>query len=140
MPLFGLIDRVVGFLSSFLPGEIIGVGSQLYNIVPIAVFAIFVYLIYKSLKVAFRGILVFVAGAAFPFFANYLFEAGIPIALDIMISYGFIALLAYLAYVFFGTIVKVLKIVTWPVRKLFGNDEKVTRREVEELMEEDEDE
>ncbi len=139
MPLSGIVDAILSLLSSLLPDEFASLGSQLYSLVPLVVFAVFVYLIYKSLKIAFHGMMVFVAGALFPLFANHFFDAGIQLGLDSMVSYGAIALLAYLGYVFLGTITKILRVVTWPLRKLFSRGkEKLSRDEVEEMLEEEE--
>lgn len=139
MPISGIVDRIVSILAGLVPEDFAGIGSELYSFLPLVVFAVFVYLVYKSLKIAFHGMMVFVAGALFPLFANYFFDAGLAIAIDTMVSYGLLALIAYLGYVFLGTITRVLKIVTWPLRKLFsGSKEKVTRDEVEEIMDEEE--
>lgn len=143
MVLSGIVDSVASFLSSLLPDVFTGLGADLYSLLPILAFGIFVYLIYKSIKIAFHGIMVFTAGALFPFFANNFFGTSIAIGFESLISYGLLALVLYLAYVFLGTFTKIVKIVTWPIRKLFSSgDSKVSKdeldEEVEEILEEEE--
>ncbi|MFP4116964.1 MAG: hypothetical protein ACLFQ8_02280 [Candidatus Aenigmatarchaeota archaeon] len=144
MPLSSLLDSVAELLSSLLPEQFLGLGADLYSFLPIVVFIVFVYLIYRSLKIAFHGMLIFVAGALFPIFANNFFGTAIPIAIDSLVSYGLLALVIYLGYVFIGTIATFLKIVTWPFRKLFSKSKDVVTRdeldkEVEEILEEEKD-
>jgi len=144
MPLSGLLDAVADLISSLVPDQFLGLGGDLYSFLPVIVFAIFVYLVYKSLKVAFRGMLVFVAGALFPIFANNFFGTAIAIGIDSMVSYGLLALVLYLGYVFLGTVTTVVKVVTWPFRKLFSSSKDAVTKdeldeEVEEILEEERD-
>ncbi len=137
MPLSGLVDIIVSLLSSVIPDQFIGIGSNLYSLLPVAVFVIFVYLIYKSLKIAFHGMLVFVAGALFPLFANNFFGTAIAIGIDSMLSYGLFALILYLGYVFIGTVKKILRVVTWPARKLFSKSKDfVTKDDLDKKLRE----
>ncbi len=138
MPLTGIIETVLGLLESFVPGWLLGGFDQIYRIAPILAFVIFVYFAYKSLKIAFHGLLVFTAAAIFPFFANYLLGTSIPTAIDSLLYYGLVGVILYLGYVFLGTITSILKVVTWPLRKLFsGGDKEVDRAEVEKMLEEE---
>jgi len=137
MPITGILETIFSMISSVIPEEIMGYGLQLSNLLPVLLFIVFVYLAYKSLKIAFRGAIVFTAASLFPLFANYFFGASIAIGLDSMLSYGASGLILYIAYVFLGTIIKILKIITWPLRKLFGRDEDLNRDEVEEMIEEE---
>ncbi len=137
MPLSGLIDFVVSLISSVLPEQFMGFGVDLYSFMPVVVFVIFVYLIYKSLKIAFHGMLVFVAGAVFPIFANNFFGTSMAIGIESLISYGLFALVLYIGYIFMGTITKVLKVITWPLRKMFSKSKDVvTRDELDSEIEE----
>lgn len=137
MALSGLVDSIASLLSSVLPDTFLGFSTDLYSLLPILVFGIFVYLIYRSLKIAFHGILVFLAGALFPLFANRFLGIAITVGIDSMVSYGLLALVLYLGYVFLGTLTKIVSIVTWPIRKLFsGSKEEVTKDELDEEVEE----
>ncbi|MFP4115681.1 MAG: hypothetical protein ACLFTQ_00535 [Candidatus Aenigmatarchaeota archaeon] len=138
MPL-DFLKTVLQALSAILPEEIMGYSLHVQTVLPMVAFIGFIYIAYKSMKIAFRGIMVFTAAALFPVAANYFLGMNIPIHIDTMLSYGASGLLLYIGYVFFGTIVSILKIVTWPLRKLFGGgDEELSEEEVEEMLEEEE--
>lgn len=104
-------------------------------LVYVIVFAVVVYFIYRFMKLIFKAIMVFVAGAIFPFFANYFLNAGIPITMENIIFYSFGALALFFAVMLVKNIITVLKVITWPFRKLFGKSEKESiKEELEEEM------
>lgn len=130
MPLGGLLNTLISLLEFLLPQSFMGLERQ--PIIYFVIFVLFLYLGYRFLKVAFKGILIFVTAALFPLVANYFLGMGIPVSLDSLFSYGVTGFFIYMLGIAVKSSVGILKAVTWPFRKLFeGSEEK----EVEELKE-----
>lgn len=132
----GILDTLTDILKYIVPESFLGFDGQ--TIIYFLVFIVGVYLIYRFFKLAFKGVLVLIAAGLFPILANYFLGVDIPINFNTIISYAFMGLFLYLVGMFIKSGVSIVKIVTWPFRKIFGKseEEKMEERIERELEEE----
>lgn len=132
MPLGGLLNTLISLLEFLLPQSFMGFETQ--PIIYFVIFVLFVYLAYRFLKVAFKGILIFISAALFPFVANYFLGLSISTGFNSLFSYGVTGFFLYMLGIAAKSSVGILKAVTWPFRKLLGRSEE--EEEIDELKEE----
>lgn len=90
------------------------------TIVILIAFITVVFLIYKAFKLALKGILIAIASFSFPWVVKFL-NLNLPITADIQtgIQFALLGIVLFLIYESAHTIIKILKIITWPIRTLF---------------------
>ena len=90
------------------------------NILIFAVFLAAVFILYKMFRIILKLLLIAGIGFAFPWIVKYL-GLGLPIEADIHTGFVFggIAAGLFLIYTFSSVFIKILKIITWPIRYLF---------------------
>ena len=89
--------------------------DQVYKLI---IFILALFIMYRLFKTLLHGVIILIAGAAFPFIADYL-NLGLPITPDFAtaVQFAFLALALFSAYNFFHLIVTVLKFITAPFRR-----------------------
>lgn len=135
LPGGGMFETLISILEYLVPQSFLGLQS--HTIIYFFVFVIFVYLAYRFLKLAFKGLLIFVAAAFFPVVANYFLGLGIPITFNSIISYASAGLFFYIIGMLLKSVANIIKIVTWPLRKLFGESEEEKLEELEKRVDEE---
>ncbi len=90
------------------------------TITVLAVFIITIFLVYRTVKLVLRAALVAAVSFSFPWIANYI-NLGLSITPNIEtgIQFAILGVSLFIVYEFAHTIFKILKIVTWPIRKVF---------------------
>jgi len=96
---FGIIGLFGQFLKFF----------ESNSILTFIIFVVAIYLLYKLVKLAFRILVVVIAGILFPFVMNHFFDWGISITLDNLIFYATSAVTLYLVAIFILGILKFLE-------------------------------
>lgn len=138
LPIF-ILSVIGDFFRLIIPDTFIRLNFNV--ILYFLVFIVFVYIIYKFLKLTFRLGLVFVSGGLFPVLANYVLGLPIEVTVNTVFSYALMALVFYLLFILIGAGFRVLKTLSWPLRKIFGSsksDKKEIEKEILEEIEEDE--
>lgn len=134
MLIAGVMDTLMTILEFIVPQSFLGFEGQ--TIIYFLAFIVGVYLIYRFFKLAFKGVLVMIAAAIFPVLANYFLGFDVPINFSTIISYGFMGVFLYLLGTFLKSSASVLKVVTWPFRKILGKSkEEKMESKIEKRME-----
>jgi len=114
---------------SMLVGELSNMNAVLLMIV----FVVFVVIAFKLFKTLIKGVMVGGVAAAFPFVAMY-FEIPMPeffMAMGLFeraIWFGVLGLALFLVYSTVSGGVGIIKILTWPFRKMFKSSPKKEKR------------
>jgi hypothetical protein len=114
-------------------GMFLGELASASSIILILVFIVFVIIAFKLFKTLIKGIMVSVVAAIFPLVALY-FEIPLPGffasmgLLERMVWFGVLGLALFLIYSTISGVASIMKIVTWPFRKLFSGSPKEKRK------------
>ncbi len=120
-----MLEEILGMLA----GELASASS----IILVLVFIIFIVIAFKLFKTLIKGIMVSVVAAIFPLVAIY-FEIPLPGffasmgLLERMVWFGVLGLALFLIYSTISGVASIMKIVTWPFRKLFSGSPKEKRK------------
>ncbi len=103
-------------------------------------FVLVVFILYKLFRVLFKTTLVTIAAFSFPWIVQAL---GLPFPIEATVETGIYFALAglglFLLYEFFHFIIHFLKILAWPFRALFREDEhKKLEKEMKKIKKEEE--
>ena len=85
----------------------------------LATFVIIVFVIYRVFKMALRGALVAIAAFSFPWIVDFL-NLGLPItaSAETGIQFALLGIALFLIYEFAHLIIRILKILSWPFRRI----------------------
>jgi len=87
------------------------------TIIILSIFVAVVFILYRLFKMALRAALVGIASFSFPWVVKFL-SLDLPITANVGIQFALLGIALFFIYESAHTIVKVLKIITWPIRHL----------------------
>ena len=89
------------------------------TIIILSIFVAVVFILYRLFKMALRAALVGIASFSFPWVVKFL-SLDLPITANVEtgIQFALLGIALFFIYESAHTIVKVLKIITWPIRHL----------------------
>jgi len=113
-------------LSNLIPPDLAGQG-----LLVLVAFVFVVVIGYKLFKVALNIIIAAAIGAAFPWIVKFL-NIGLPVQASLQNSLYFavIAAALYLGWEFLHYILWFFRVITWPIRAIFGMEKKRKFKEV----------
>jgi hypothetical protein len=95
-------------------------GSFLEILASVALFFIFIYLVYQGVKLLFRYLIIAFASALFPIVLIKLFGMALPLTLGTILAFVYLGIIAYTIYLVLGLAEKIGKFIA----KLFGGSKK----------------
>ncbi|MFH1420773.1 MAG: hypothetical protein ABIG30_02290 [Candidatus Aenigmatarchaeota archaeon] len=125
------IDLITIFLSVIK--LVMETAVNAHPVVMFAIFAVFVFVAVKVFSMVVRAAIVAAIGAGFPFFMNYLFNAGIAITLNTVIFFASSAVGLFMVYRIAKFVYKILS----GFSGLLGSDEKIVEVPTPIMEEED---
>lgn len=128
--ILNLTTEVLQYILNFLPGLS---GMDFGGLFFFIAFVVIIYTVYRVLKLAFKALLVAIAAALFPFIGRF-FGYPIPISLESILYYASSGVLIFIIIFLLEKAFWIVKLVTLPIRKLFGKSEK---EEIEEEVKKD---
>lgn len=97
---------------------------QVNSLFLIIIFVAFIVIAYKIFKLVMEAVIIGVLSAAFPFIANYLGIASVPITIDSVLWYGVMGIAIFFIYSSINGLVKVVGFFLSPFKGLFGEKDK----------------
>jgi len=99
-------------------------GNFLEILAFVALFFIFIYLVYYGIQLLLKYLIIVIASAVFPYILTKFFGVNIPLTLGTILAFVYLGIIGYTIYLCLGIIEKICKSITRVFRSKKKDEEK----------------